>query len=58
MIRMNSLQHRMSLLLIALANAVSMTSSIEMAFGSTVMVNGYILNNQLTDFSLSPRKKR
>ena len=33
-----------------------MTSSIEMAFGSTVMVNGYILNNQLTDFSLSPRK--
>lgn len=37
-------------------NAVSMTSSIEMAFGSTVMVNGYILNNQLTDFALSPRK--
>ena len=37
-------------------NAVSMTSSIEMAFGSTVMVNGFILNNELTDFSLSPRK--
>lgn len=37
-------------------NAVSMTSSIEMAFGSTVMVNGFILNNQLTDFALSPRK--
>lgn len=37
-------------------NAVSMTSSIEMAFGSTVMVNGYILNNQLTDFALSPYK--
>ncbi|WP_238937496.1 gamma-glutamyltransferase [Pseudoalteromonas sp. S16_S37] len=37
-------------------NAVSMTSSIEMAFGSTVMVNGYLLNNQLTDFSLSPKK--
>ncbi|WP_075593558.1 gamma-glutamyltransferase [Pseudoalteromonas sp. PAB 2.2] len=37
-------------------NAVSMTSSIEMAFGSTVMVNGYILNNQLTDFALSPTK--
>lgn len=35
-------------------NAVSMTSSIEMAFGSSVMVNGYLLNNQLTDFSLSP----
>jgi gamma-glutamyltranspeptidase/glutathione hydrolase len=38
-------------------NAVSMTSSIEMAFGSTVMVNGYLLNNQLTDFSLSPKKE-
>ncbi|MDK1286395.1 gamma-glutamyltransferase [Pseudoalteromonas umbrosa] len=36
-------------------NAVSMTSSIEMGFGSTVMVNGYLLNNQLTDFSLSPK---
>jgi gamma-glutamyltranspeptidase/glutathione hydrolase len=35
-------------------NAVSMTTSIEMAFGSTVMVDGFILNNQLTDFSLSP----
>ncbi len=37
-------------------NAVSLTSSIEMAFGSTVMVNGYILNNQLTDFALSATK--
>lgn len=37
-------------------NAVSMTSSIEMAFGSAVMVNGYLLNNQLTDFALSPSK--
>ncbi|WP_440056076.1 gamma-glutamyltransferase [Pseudoalteromonas sp. T1lg65] len=37
-------------------NAVSMTSSIEMAFGSTVMVNGYLLNNQLTDFALSPKQ--
>lgn len=35
-------------------NAISMTTSIEMGFGSTVMVNGYLLNNQLTDFSLSP----
>lgn len=35
-------------------NAVSMTSSIEMAFGSSVMVNGYLLNNQLTDFALNP----
>ncbi|NNG42986.1 gamma-glutamyltransferase [Pseudoalteromonas sp. NEC-BIFX-2020_002] len=40
----------------AKGNAVSMTSSIEMAFGSTVMVNGFILNNQLTDFALSPYK--
>ncbi|QTH64214.1 gamma-glutamyltransferase [Psychrosphaera ytuae] len=35
-------------------NAVSMTSSIEMGFGSTVMANGFLLNNQLTDFSLKP----
>ncbi|NTS78807.1 gamma-glutamyltransferase [Catenovulum sp. SM1970] len=37
-------------------NAVSMTTSIEMAFGSTVMVGGFLLNNQLTDFALSPEK--
>lgn len=37
-------------------NAVSMTTSIEMGFGSTVMVEGFILNNQLTDFSLSPER--
>lgn len=35
-------------------DVVSMTSSIENAFGSKIMVNGYLLNNQLTDFSLSP----
>ena len=29
-------------------NAVSMTTSIEMAFGSTLMVRGFLLNNQLT----------
>lgn len=40
----------------AQGNAVSMTTSIEMAFGSTVMVNGFILNNQLTDFALSPER--
>jgi len=40
----------------AQGNAVSMTTSIEMAFGSTLMVNGYLLNNQLTDFALSPKK--
>lgn len=32
-------------------NAVAMTSSIEMAFGSALMVRGFLLNNQLTDFS-------
>ncbi len=35
--------------------AVSMTTSIENAFGSGLMVNGYLLNNQLTDFSLAAR---
>jgi gamma-glutamyltranspeptidase/glutathione hydrolase len=34
-------------------NAVSMTSSIEFAFGSGLFVEGFLLNNQLTDFSLS-----
>lgn len=32
-------------------NAVSMTTSIEMGFGSNLMVGGFLLNNQLTDFS-------
>ncbi|MEW6997074.1 gamma-glutamyltransferase [Colwelliaceae bacterium BS250] len=35
-------------------NAISMTTSVEMAFGSAVFVDGFLLNNQLTDFSLSP----
>lgn len=35
-------------------NAVSMTSSIEDAFGSRLMVRGFLLNNELTDFSFSP----
>jgi gamma-glutamyltranspeptidase/glutathione hydrolase len=34
--------------------AVSMTSSIESAFGSRLMVRGFLLNNQLTDFSFRP----
>ena len=33
---------------------VSLTSTIESAFGSGLMVNGYFLNNELTDFSLVP----
>ncbi|WP_372864438.1 gamma-glutamyltransferase [Spongiibacter sp.] len=36
-------------------NVVSMTSSIETAFGSRIMVGGFLLNNQLTDFSFAPR---
>ncbi|MCV2893682.1 gamma-glutamyltransferase [Lentibacter sp. XHP0401] len=32
-------------------NALSMTTSIENAFGSRLMVGGFLLNNQLTDFS-------
>lgn len=36
-------------------NAVSMTTSIEMGFGSSVMASGFLLNNQLTDFSLQPQ---
>ena len=35
-------------------NAVSMTTSIESAFGSRLMVRGFMLNNQLTDFSFRP----
>lgn len=35
-------------------NAVSMTSSIESAFGSRQMVRGFLLNNELTDFSFRP----
>ena len=32
-------------------NAISMTSSVENVFGSRLMAGGFILNNQLTDFS-------
>ncbi|MEW5879136.1 MAG: gamma-glutamyltransferase family protein [Pseudomonadota bacterium] len=37
-------------------NAVSMTTSIEDAFGARLMVRGFLLNNQLTDFSFLPRE--
>jgi gamma-glutamyltranspeptidase/glutathione hydrolase len=33
---------------------VSMTTTIESAFGSHLMVGGFLLNNQLTDFSFDP----
>ena len=35
-------------------DVVSMTSSVENAFGSRLMVGGFMLNNQLTDFSFRP----
>ena len=35
-------------------NAVSMTTTIEAFFGSRVMVRGFLLNNQLTDFNFAP----
>ena len=35
-------------------NAVAMTTSIEMGFGSRILVRGFLLNNQLTDFSFRP----
>ena len=35
-------------------NILSMTSSIQNAFGSRVMVDGYLLNNELTDFAFDP----
>jgi gamma-glutamyltranspeptidase / glutathione hydrolase len=38
-------------------NAVSMTASIENEFGSRVMVDGFLLNNELTDFSFLPTRR-
>lgn len=35
-------------------NIVSMTTTIEGAFGSKLMAEGFLLNNQLTDFSFLP----
>ena len=37
-------------------NVASETSTIESAFGSGLIVNGYYLNNELTDFSFLPAK--
>jgi len=39
-------------------NAAALTSSIESAFGSRIMARGFLLNNQLTDFSLLPGDAR
>jgi gamma-glutamyltranspeptidase/glutathione hydrolase len=35
-------------------NALSMTTTIEAIFGARLMVRGFLLNNQLTDFSFAP----
>ncbi len=35
-------------------NAITMTASIEGAFGSHIFVRGFLLNNELTDFSFVP----
>ena len=39
----------------AQGNAVAMTTTIEDQFGSRQMVKGFLLNNELTDFSFAPR---
>jgi gamma-glutamyltranspeptidase/glutathione hydrolase len=36
-------------------NVVSMTSTVESIFGSGRMVDGFFLNNQMTDFAFQPR---
>jgi gamma-glutamyltranspeptidase/glutathione hydrolase len=38
----------------AAGNVAAMTSTIEAPFGSGVVVDGYMLNNELTDFNLVP----
>lgn len=40
----------------AAGNALSMTTTIETGFGSRVMAAGFLLNNELTDFSRAPEK--
>ncbi|WP_447891100.1 gamma-glutamyltransferase [Pseudomonas hormoni] len=39
-----------------LGGAVSMTTTVESAFGSHLMVQGFLLNNQMTDFSFIPEE--
>ena len=38
-------------------NAVSFTTTIEGAFGAHVMVDGFLLNNELTDFAFAPASR-
>ena len=42
----------------ARGNALSMTTTIENAFGSRLMVRGFLLNNELTDFSFASHDGR
>ncbi|MEP7316755.1 MAG: gamma-glutamyltransferase, partial [Sphingomicrobium sp.] len=37
-------------------NVISMTTTVESIFGSGRMVDGFFLNNQLTDFSFDPKR--
>lgn len=37
-------------------NALAMTTTVESAFGSRRMVDGFVLNNELTDFSFVPEQ--
>ena len=38
-------------------NAVSLTTTIESGFGSGLLTSGFLLNNELTDFSFRPQKQ-
>jgi len=38
----------------AAGNAVSLTTTIEYEFGAHLLVDGFLLNNELTDFALAP----
>jgi gamma-glutamyltranspeptidase/glutathione hydrolase len=40
----------------AFGNVAAMTSSVENAFGARLMAGGFLLNNQLTDFSFAPEE--
>ncbi|MES1264976.1 MAG: gamma-glutamyltransferase, partial [Variovorax sp.] len=40
----------------AQGNTVAMTTTVESAFGSRILVRGFLLNNQLTDFSFLPEE--
>jgi gamma-glutamyltranspeptidase/glutathione hydrolase len=52
----NCRQQRISRSSIAPGNAIALTSSIESAFGSRIQTSGFLLNNQLTDFSLTQNR--